>query len=163
MVNLLTVVLAGVIIYIKLYFDYTLKEVSIMGKTITLTKNEHEIMNLLWKENRALSRSDIINLSTERSWKASSIHILLNQLLEKGAIRVDGFVKTGKNYGRTFSPAFSEEEYYVMRFQDSGCYQQSKAASLVDFVSAFIQDEEIDGDTIDRLEALLDEKRKELK
>ncbi|AMJ40474.1 BlaI/MecI/CopY family transcriptional regulator [Anaerotignum propionicum] len=134
-----------------------------MNKSIALTKNEQEIMDLLWKENKPLSRSDIINLSTERSWKASSIHILLNQLLEKGAICVNGFVKTGKNYGRTFSPAFTEEEYHVMQFQSSGCYQQSKAASLVDFVSAFIQDEEIDRNTIDRLEALLDEKRKGLK
>jgi len=66
-----------------------------MNKSIALTKNEQEIMDLLWKENKPLSRSDIINLSTERSWKASSIHILLNQLLEKGAICVNGFVKTG--------------------------------------------------------------------
>ncbi|KAF5055634.1 BlaI/MecI/CopY family transcriptional regulator [Anaerotignum sp.] len=133
------------------------------GKSHVLTKNEQEIMNLLWKENRPLSRSDIINLSTDRSWKASSIHILLNQLLEKGAIQVYGFIKTGKNYGRTFSPSFSEEEYFVLQFQNSRCYQQSKGASLVDFVSAFIQSEEIDSDIIDSLEELLNKKRKELK
>ncbi|MPN47351.1 hypothetical protein SDC9_194953 [bioreactor metagenome] len=49
-----------------------------------------------------------------------------------------------------------------MQFQSSRCYQQSKGASLVDFVSAFIQSEEIDSDIIDSLEELLNKKRKDL-
>ncbi len=73
------------------------------NNSFSLTKNEQEIMDLLWSQDKALSRSEIIELSTERSWKKSSIHILLNSLLEKGAIKVEGFVKTGKNYGRTYS------------------------------------------------------------
>lgn len=134
-----------------------------MSKPLSLTKNEQEIMNLLWKEGRPLSRTEIINLSIAPSWKPSSIHILLNQLLEKEAIVVDGFVKTGKNYGRTFSAAFSEEEYHVMQFQRSGCYQQSKGTSFVNFVSTLIQDEDIDNETLTRLENLIEEKRRELK
>lgn len=133
-----------------------------MQKRLVLTKNEQEIMNLLWEEAKPLSRSDIINLSIERSWKASSIHILLNQLLEKEAIRVDGFVKTGKNYGRTFVPAFTEEEYHAMQFRSSGCYRKAGAAALVDFVAAFIQGEAMDTGIIDRLEKLLEDKRSEL-
>lgn len=128
-----------------------------------LTKNEQEIMEVLWRENRALSRSEIIDLSEDRSWKASSIHILLNQLIEKEAIKVSGFVKTGKNYGRIYAPMYSEEEYYARQFKDSRSYQQEKAASIVNFVSAFISNEEIDEQTIDNLEKLLEKKRKELK
>ena len=38
---------------------------------ITLTPNELEIMELMWRENRPLSRTDIIELSPDCSWKAS--------------------------------------------------------------------------------------------
>ena len=62
-----------------------------------LTKSENEIMELMWKEGHPLSRSEIIDLTPERSWKPSSIHILLNSLLEKNAIEVAGFVQTTKN------------------------------------------------------------------
>lgn len=134
-----------------------------MDKNIKLTKNELEIMNIMWSEKRPLSRSDIINLSKERSWKASSIHILLNQLLEKEAIYVDGFVKTGKNYGRTFSTCFTEEEYYVMQFKNSNSYKNSKLSSLINFVSSLVNTEDIDNETINTLEKILDDKRRELK
>ena len=54
-----------------------------MNKTyFRLTKSENEIMELLWKEGRPLSRSEIIELTPDRSWKPASIHILLNSKLE---------------------------------------------------------------------------------
>ena len=78
-----------------------------------LTKNEIEIMDVLWRENRALSRGEILSLSTEKSWMDSSVHILLNSMLRKGAIREAGFVKCGKTCGRVYEAALSCEEYYV--------------------------------------------------
>lgn len=115
-------------------------------------------MNLLWSEKRPLSRSEIIQLSENRAWKASSIHILLNQLLDKGAIVVDGFVKTGKNYGRTFSPSLTEAEYQVMQFKNSAAYAESKSNAMVDLVSALVDDEELDAKTLKNLKALLNKK-----
>ena len=78
-----------------------------------LTKNEIEIMDVLWKEGRALSRGEILSLSEEKSWMDSSVHILLNSMLKKGAIREAGFVKCGKTCGRVYEAALSCEEYYV--------------------------------------------------
>lgn len=40
--------------------------------------------------------------SPDRNWKASSVHLLLNSLLNKGVIEVKGFKRTAKNYARTF-------------------------------------------------------------
>lgn len=128
-------------------------------KQFTLTKNEQEIMNLMWETGRPLSRSEIIELSPDRSWKASSIHILLNQMLDKGAILVDGFVKTGKNYGRTFSAAVSQEKYQVMQFTQSSQYAQSKPSAILNFVSCLLEDDEIENETLDKLEEIL-QKRK---
>ncbi len=38
-----------------------------------LTKSELEVMNVLWQANRPLSRSEILTLSTSKTWKDSSI------------------------------------------------------------------------------------------
>lgn len=133
------------------------------NNSFSLTKNEQEIMDLLWSQDKALSRSEIIELSTERSWKKSSIHILLNSLLEKGAIRVEGFVKTGKNYGRTYSAAVTQEEYQIMQFKQGANYLKSKSSAITGLVSALVQNEDIDNDTLDRLEAILQTRRSEKK
>lgn len=129
------------------------------SNTFKLTKNEQEIMELLWSKNQPLSRSQIIELSTERTWKASSIHILLNQLLKKKAIKVDGFVKTGKNYGRTFSAAITPEEYQVIHFKNSKSYLRSKSSAIANFVSTLIEDEDIDSNTLRELEEILRARR----
>lgn len=134
-----------------------------MDKQFTLTKNEREIMELLWSVDRPLSRSEIIELSPDRSWKSSSIHILLNQLLEKGAIIVDGFVKTGKNYGRTFSASISAADYQIMQFKQSAGYLQSKSSAITGLVSLLVEDDGVDAETLDELDAILKERRKHLK
>ena len=103
-------------------------------KLFILTKNEMEVMELLWSKGRALSRSEIIELSTERSWKKSTIHILLNGLLEKGAIKVEGFARTGKNYGRTYSSAVTSEEYFIMQFKQSAYYRKYKSSAITGFL-----------------------------
>lgn len=78
-----------------------------------LTKSEMEIMDVLWGENAPLSRSDLLARGEEKSWKDSSVHILLNGLLQKGAIKEAGFVKRSKTYGRTFAPTLTREEYFA--------------------------------------------------
>ena len=88
-----------------------------------LSKSEQEIMDVLWAEGRPLSRAEILELSTEKSWKPSSIHILLNSLLDKQAIVVDGFSKTGSHYGRTFAPAFAEGEGMATQIKQMVSYQ----------------------------------------
>ena len=86
-----------------------------------LTKNEIEIMDVLWRENRALSRGEILSLSTDKTWMDSSVHILLNSMLKKGAIREAGFVKCGKTCGRVYEAAFSCEEYHVSTLDSTVC------------------------------------------
>ena len=78
-----------------------------------LTKSEMEIMDVLWEEGEPLSRSDLLERSKDKSWKDSSIHILLNGMLQKDMIREAGFVKRGKTYGRTFAPAMTREGYFA--------------------------------------------------
>ena len=83
------------------------------GVRMELTKSEMEIMDVLWECGQPLSRSDLLERSEEKTWKDSSVHILLNGLLQKGAIREAGLVKRSKTYGRVFSPTLSREEYFA--------------------------------------------------
>ena len=130
---------------------------------ITLTPNELEIMELMWRENRPLSRTDIIELSPDRSWKASSIHILLNKMLDKDAIKVDGFVRTGKNYGRTYSPALANVDYLLMTIKGSSLYQNSRKEATIAVISSLINDKDITAQDIREIEAVIEAKKSKLK
>ena len=78
-----------------------------------LTKSEMEIMDVFWGSETPLSRSDLLESSAEKTWKDSSVHILLNGLLKKGLIHEAGLVKRRKTYGRLFAPSMTREEYFV--------------------------------------------------
>lgn len=80
---------------------------------MVLTRSEMEIMDVLWNVGKPMSRSDILEYSQNKSWKDSSVHILLNGLLRKAIIQEAGFVKRSKTYGRTFTPTVSREEFFA--------------------------------------------------
>ncbi len=125
------------------------------------TGNELEIMELLWREERPLSRSEIIELTPERSWSERSIHILLNSLLEKQAIEVGGFVRTNKNYGRTFVPLIAREDYIVSAVNQmkQSLTGTSKKSPVTAIFAALVQDKDIDDAELDELERMIAERR----
>ena len=71
-----------------------------------LTRSEMEIMDVLWETGKPLSRADLLEHTEEKTWKDSSVHILLN-------IREAGLVKRGKTFGRVFAPTMTREEYFA--------------------------------------------------
>ncbi len=100
-----------------------------------LTKNELEIMDVLWEQKRPLSRGELLSLPEHKTWMDSSIHILLNSLLRKGAIREAGFAKCGKTSGRVYQAALSCAEYYVTTL-DSTRTQPTLPQLLAAYLSA---------------------------
>ena len=124
-------------------------------KKETLTKSEHEIMNLLWHVDRPLTASEIIEQSTDKTWKDSYIHLLINSLLDKGMIRAEGFAKTTKNYARTFVAAVSEEAYAVQQIAGR---KPLSTLSVVSIVSALVEQAEEPSALIDAVERMLAEK-----
>lgn len=126
-------------------------------KKETLTKSEHEIMNLLWHVDKPLTASEIIEQSTDKTWKDSYIHLLINSLLDKEMIRAEGFAKTTKNYARTFVATVSEETYAVQQIAGQ---KPLSTLSVVSIVSALIDQAADQAALIDALEAMLVEKRK---
>lgn len=123
-----------------------------------LTKSETEIMELLWSEDRPLSRSEIIDLTPDRTWKPASIHILLNSMLDKGAIEVAGFVQSTKNYARTFLPTLTADEYAVLQFKHSSAFNEQ---SVIHLISALIEDVQ-EQETLEQLTAILEQRKLQL-
>ncbi len=122
-----------------------------------LTKSELEVMNVIWGAGRALSRSEIISLSEYKTWKDSSIHILLNGLLSKGAIKEAGFVRSGKVWGRLYAANISCEDYYARTV-----FAGSSKEVLPLLFSALINRDEVSPELIDTLEEMLEKRRQEL-
>ncbi len=84
-----------------------------------LSPNEFKIMQLLWKENRPLSRPEIIELIPDRDWNPNSIHLILNNMIEKGVIQVDGMTRCGRGYGRTYAATVTNMEYAAGILKDA--------------------------------------------
>ncbi len=123
-----------------------------------LTKSELEIMELLWQQEEPLTSSQIIDMSEDRSWKKSYVHLLINSLLEKGMIEVVGFIKTTKNYARTFKAKVTKEEYSVDRYTGLQGFQQSDIPKMV---SALVN-KTTNPSLLDQLQEIIDKKKSEL-
>ena len=81
-----------------------------------ITNSEKQILEVLWDEEKPLTSSEIVGVSDDRTWKASSVHLLLNSLLNKDLVEVAGFKKTTKNYADkiNFTASVETKTNYIM-------------------------------------------------
>ena len=122
-----------------------------------LTESELELMEVLWNAKAPLTGKQIIEESENKTWKDSSIHILLNSLLKKEAIQEIGFVRSGKGYSRTFEPTDSGKQYYA---DFLGNIANKTSVSML--FSALTSSETISKKTLDELEQMINAKKMEL-
>ena len=111
----------------------------------------------LWEAGRPLARFEILEQSEDASWSPRTIHILLNSLLKKEAIREAGFVKRVKTYGRIYAANISREEYY-----SETLFRGKGAQSIPAFFSMLLKSDDLTEETVDEMERMLAERRKEL-
>lgn len=116
-----------------------------------LTKSEMQIMDVLWESGEPLSRADLLERSQDKTWKDSSVHILLNGMLNKGVIREAGFVKRSKTYGRTFLPTLSREEYFA-----ETVFSHRFKPDLVELIRALLRRRELTAEEKAGILALMD-------
>ena len=119
-----------------------------------LTKSEMEIMDVFWNKQTPLSRSDLLEDEGEKSWKDSSVHILLNGLLQKGVIREAGFVRRSKTYGRTFVPTMTREEYFATTI-----FSHRNKPEIEGLFKALLDRPEVDTMVLDYLQRLIQMRR----
>ena len=100
-----------------------------------------------------MSRADLLERSEEKSWKDSSVHILLNGLLQKSAIREAGVVKRGKTYGRLFAVTLTREEYFA-----ANVFSHRYKPEVAGLFEALLNRPEITETDLDRIGKLVAEK-----
>jgi len=124
-------------------------------KQITLTKSEREIMDLLWNTDRPLTATEIVNLTPERTWKKSYIHLLINSLIQKDLIKSETHVRTGRNFGRAFVAVNTREGFEIRQITGSRNFSQNSVTALVSVLLESVTDPSV----LDELEHILQEKK----
>ena len=97
-------------------------------------------------------------LTEEKSWKDSSVHILLNGLLSKGAIKEAGFVKRSKTFGRTFLPTMTREEYFAMTI-----FSHRYKPEMTGLIAALLQRPEVTEEILNEVAALAETRKSEIR
>ena len=120
---------------------------------MVLTKSEMQIMDVLWEDGNPLMRSDFLDRAEEKSWKDSSVHILLNGLLRKGIIREAGIVKRTKTYGRTFLPTMTREEYFA-----TTTFSHPHKPDMTGLIQALLERPEADAAALKDIQALVEQR-----
>lgn len=122
-----------------------------------LTKSELEVMETLWQGGKPMARYEILEQCVDPSWSPSTIHILLNGLLKKGAIREAGFIKRGKTYGRLYAADITREQYYGETLMLA-----RNAKSIPAYFSMLLNSDGLTMEMVEDLEQKLAERKKEL-
>lgn len=125
------------------------------------TVSELSILRLLWEEKIALSGSEILERLPELNLFSTSIYTILDGMVDKGVLRVDGKVRRGKRFARTFIPTMSQEEFaakQVVKLTPN----VPKYDRLVGIFTALVMHDGIDEETLSSLEDFLQKQRTEL-
>lgn len=105
-----------------------------------LTKKETEMMEVLWNSKISLTASEILENSNNRTWKTKSLHLMINSLLQKNLIVVDGFKRMEKVYARSFIPAISQTDY-IWTHLTSGLDKKKRRNLIEEIIKNFDQEE----------------------
>lgn len=113
-------------------------------RNIKISDAELEVMRVLWREDRALSLSDIrAELSDKMGWETSTIATFLRRLQKKGAVSVQ---EKDVYY---YMPDITKEEYTTLRKRS--LIDKLYDGSTKNFVASLCQAGELTEADIDEL------------
>lgn len=126
-----------------------------------LSNTEFAILKVLWDAEVPLPRPEILQRLPEMDWNPNSIHLVLNGLIDKGYVRVDGLVRCGQSYGRTYATTVSRMDFAADQALQA-VQELPSEKRMVGIFAAMVKKEQIGEDTIAALEQMLVQRRKEL-
>lgn len=125
------------------------------------TVSELNILRLLWESKESLSGAEMLERLPELNLFSTSIYTILDGMVDKGVLKVDGKVKRGKRYARTFVPTFSQEDFTAMQVLKL-TPNVSKRDRIVGLFTALVKHDGVDAEIISDLEEFIQKQRKEL-
>lgn len=112
-------------------------------------------MSVLWAEDRPLSSAEIVELCPEKSWRANSIHMFLNNLLDKKVIRVAGVTIRGKHASRTFEAVYPESESMANEIKAMASFRKEPIKTVGALISSLVEELELTEEQREELSAIL--------
>lgn len=117
---------------------------------VDLSKNELQIMTVFWDAGRPLTSAEIIKASENKEWRERSLHSILNNLVEKGAIEWQSSKRDGRALSRVYAPLISFKDYH------EDIFAKFAPVELMQTVSAAIQKRQsYDSKTVDELDSII--------
>lgn len=77
-----------------------------------LTNSEREILETMWEYGESITATNLAKVSTSKTWKTSSVHLLINSLLNKDYIEVVGFEKLQRTMPENFNQYYQKLNLY---------------------------------------------------
>jgi len=125
------------------------------------TVSEICILKLLWKENRPLTAAEMIDKLPELNLVLTSIYVILNGMIKKGFVSLDGMERYGKRSSKTYKSILTPEEFATLQITRL-LPEAPRHDRMLGIVSSMTKYSGIDMETISALEEYLHQKRKEL-
>ncbi|QUH27951.1 BlaI/MecI/CopY family transcriptional regulator [Vallitalea guaymasensis] len=126
-----------------------------MKKNIpSISDSELEVMKLIWKKNPITSDEIINSLSEKMNWNPQTIKTFITRLVKKKAI---SYNRLGRNY--LYYPVITQKEY--VKVENKSFLQKIYDGAVDRLVYNFIEQEDLSEEDIDKLQKMLDNKKKD--
>ncbi len=101
---------------------------------MNLSTNESAILRVLWATDRPLTRREILDLCPTLTCQKRTAFVLLNNLQQKGLIKVTGHICDGKRHARLFEPCMSQAAFLASTISDQ--LPKSKYPELIQILES---------------------------
>lgn len=125
---------------------------------IKLSGRELDVMNVLWEAKEPIIAKDIANYNSLLS--INTVQPVLKSLLKKEYIKVAEIIYSGKALTRSYAAVLTADEYMLHQISNG---VNSKQITTEGIVAALFKMEEMEDETLDRLEGILKQRRAKLK
>ncbi|WP_273327007.1 BlaI/MecI/CopY family transcriptional regulator [Vallitalea guaymasensis] len=126
-----------------------------MKKNIpSISDSELEVIKLIWKKNPITSDEIINSLSEKMNWNPQTIKTFITRLVKKKAI---SYNRLGRNY--LYYPVITQKEY--VKVENKSFLQKIYDGAVDRLVYNFIEQEDLSEEDIDKLQKMLDNKKKD--
>lgn len=122
-----------------------------------LTNTDISILHTLWKSNKPLLVSEMIQL--DDSLSTPTVQRRLKQLLKDGYVEVADIVQSGKVLARRYQPLKTSEEFLEEEFSDLLPTIGNKTMFSTGIISALLNNSENDESVLSELENFIEEQK----
>lgn len=125
-----------------------------------LSKRELDVMNVFWAQEGAVIASDIPKVNGSLS--INTVQAVIKKLIQKNYLKVDEIVYSGTVLTRSYLPVVTADEYAKRQIQTDASFL-NKYTNKIGVIEALLDAEEDEAQLLNDLEALVKERKKNLK